>query len=326
MPVPLIETDIASGDPGAPAGTLLAEVLVGLQQSPRAIPSKFFYDARGSQLFDRICELEAYYPTRTERAIMERHVAEMVERIGPRGLLVEYGSGSSVKTRILLDHLPQPAGYMPIDISCAHLMQAARALAERYAALPIYPVCADYTQLLELPAVEGMAKTVVFFPGSTIGNFTPLEARAFLQRVAVLCGRRGGGGLLIGVDLKKEPAVLHAAYNDPEGVTAAFNKNVLVRLNRELGADFNVDRFAHYAFYEPVHGRVEMHLVSLADQTVTLGPVRVDLVEGESIRTEYSYKYTRAGFAALAASAGFTVAHVWTDARRRFSVQYLTVA
>lgn len=315
-------------DYGPQADTFLDDVLAGLRQTPRTLPSKYFYDARGSQLFDRICELDEYYPTRTELAIMEQHLDAITARLGPRCLLVEYGSGSSLKTRLLLDRLcarggdQAPAAYIPIDISRTHLMLSARALAARYPGLPVLPVAADYTQAFELPAVDGpVGQVVVYFPGSTIGNFTPAQARAFMEHIGDVCGP--GGGLLIGVDLKKDAGVLWAAYNDAAGVTAAFNKNLLVRINRELGADFDVDGFVHEAIYDPRHGRIEMHLVCTAAHDVHLADSVIPFRAGERIVTEYSYKYAPDEFAALAAGAGFVVEQVWTDARDYFSVQFL---
>lgn len=308
-----------------PAATFLEEVLAGLAQAPRSLPCKYFYDAFGSQLFDRICELDEYYPTRTELAIMERHVREIVTCLGPRCLLVEYGSGSSLKTRILLDHLEDPAGYVPIDISREHLLQSAAELAATYETIPVLPVCADYTQDVEVPRPGGhVGRVVVYFPGSTIGNLTPAQARSFLQRIAGVGGP--GGGLLIGVDLKKDVDVLWAAYNDAQGVTAAFNKNLLTRINRELGADFDVDRFEHEAVYDPAHGRVEMRLVSTVDQEVHLAGRTIPFRKHERIVTEYSYKYSPGDFATLAASAGFAVERVWTDEASLFSVQLLVNA
>ena len=300
--------------------TFFEEVRDGLQQAQKAIPPKFFYDVQGSRLFDQITELPEYYLTRTEMGIMQRFVGEMVERIGPRTLLVEYGSGSSLKTRILLDHLTDPAGYVPIDISKEHLLRSAATLAAAYPGLAILPVCADYTTAFRLPDLDG-ARLVVYFPGSTIGNFSPDEARAFLRRIAGIVGP--GGGLLIGVDLKKDVAVIEAAYNDAQGVTGAFNKNVLVRINRELGGTFDLDRFEHEAFYNRTHGRIEMHLVSLANQCVRIGAWQVPFRRGETILTEYSHKYSLDDFAALAASAGFAVEQVWTDDEHLFSVQDL---
>lgn len=300
--------------------SFLDEINNGLRQVQKTIPPKFFYDARGSRLFDRITEQPEYYLTRTEMTIMREGIDEMVARMGPYCLLVEYGSGSSLKTRILLDHLPEPAGYVPIDISKEHLLRSAEALAEAYPGLPIRPICADYTAELHLPDVAD-ARPVVYFPGSTIGNFKPDEARAFLRRVAGIVGP--GGGLLIGVDLKKDARIIEAAYNDAQGVTAAFNKNVLARINRELGGTFDLDSFAHRAFYNPDPGRIEMHLVSLANQCARVGGSPFPFRRGETILTEYSYKYSLDGFAALAASAGFDVEQVWMDEARLFSVQGL---
>jgi dimethylhistidine N-methyltransferase len=296
------------------------EVLEGLQQTPKQLPSKLFYDAEGSRLFDQICALPEYYPTRTEMSIMRRRIDAMAARIGTHAMLVEYGSGSSLKTRILLDHLDDLAGYVPIDISKAHLLQSAEALAEAYPELPIVPVCADYTTTFALPDL-GADRTTVYFPGSTIGNFEPGPARDFMERIAAIEGT--GGGLLIGVDLQKDVDTLEAAYDDAQGVTAAFNKNVLARINRELDGTFDLDRFQHRAFYNADEGRIEMHLVSLTDQRVTVDDVEVDFDAGETICTEYSYKYTLDGFAELADRAGFAVTDVWTDADDLFSVQYL---
>jgi len=300
-----------------------AQVACGLGSNRKHLPCKFFYDQRGSQLFDRICQLDEYYPTRTELGILEDHAAEMAAACGPRCLLVEYGSGSSLKTRLLLDQMTDPAGYVPLDISREHLLDAARRLAGHYPQLNILPVCADYTRPVRLPACDGVARTVVYFPGSTIGNFEPHDARRFLHDAARLCGP--GGGLLIGVDLKKDPALLHAAYNDASGVTAEFNLNLLHRINRELAGDFAIDSFAHYAFYNPRLGRIEMHLISQAQQTVSAAGSRFFFRDGESIFTESSYKYTLEGFQALAAASGWNVERVWTDERCMFSVQYLTV-
>ncbi len=304
-----------------PADALRDEVLSGLRDTPKHLPAKLFYDARGSRLFDAICELDAYYLTRTEEAIMEAHAGEIVEVLGPHVLLVEYGSGSSRKTRILLERLEAPAGYVPVDISRDHLVRAAERIASAYPDLPVLPVCADYTASFRLPEPDGhVRRTVVYYPGSTIGNFTPEAARGFLARIARQVGP--DGGLLVGVDLKKDAARLRAAYNDAEGVTAAFNKNVLRRINRELGADFDLDRFRHEAVYNAEEGRIEMYLVSETDQEVVVDGVRIAFAAGERICTEYSYKYTIEDFAALAAEAGWAVERVWTDDDRLFSVHY----
>ncbi|HEY3268475.1 MAG TPA: L-histidine N(alpha)-methyltransferase [Armatimonadota bacterium] len=307
------------------ADRLRDDVLNGLSATPKTLPSKYFYDAAGSRLFDAICRLNEYYPTRTETAIMESRAAEMAECIGPGAVLVEYGSGSSTKTRILLDRLPDLAAYVPLDISRDHLRRSADRLAGEYPGLPVHPVCADYTAPFRLPAFEqANARWAVYFPGSTIGNFHPNEAIPFLRRVASVVGP--GGGLLIGVDLKKDTRVLEAAYNDRRGVTAAFNLNLLHRINRELGANFNPDQFQHYAFYNEGRGRIEMHLFSLADQTVRLNGTELAFEADETILTEVSYKYSLDDFARLAADAGFTVQKVWTDPACLFSVQYLAAA
>jgi dimethylhistidine N-methyltransferase len=300
-------------------------VHAGLQREQKEIPSKFLYDARGSALFDAICELDEYYPTRTEMRIMRAHGAAMAEAVGPRARLLEYGSGSSLKTRILLDHLDDPALYVPIDISREHLAEAAQDLAEAYPDVPVQPVCADYTQDMDLPEPPMPAqRTVVYYPGSTIGNFQPEAAVDFLSGVADVVGP--GGGLLIGVDLQKDLDVLRAAYNDAEGVTAAFNKNLLRRINRELEANFDLDAFEHRAIWNADEGCIEMHLVSREAQAVSVGGTTVAFDAGESIRTEYSYKFTREGFATMAADAGFTVERVWTDKDEYFSIQYATTA
>jgi len=299
-----------------------AEVLSGLRKSQKELPAKHFYDEPGSCLFERICTLDEYYIPRTEAAIMETYIEEMVELLGPRVLLIEYGSGNSAKTRILLDHLREPAAYVPIDISREQLLRATRELASAYSGLEVLPVCADYTSDFELPVPKRpSAHKVVYFPGSTIGNFDPIPARHFLQRIAGVCGP--GGGLLIGVDLKKDPGVLHHAYNDSQGVTAAFNLNLLERINRELNGNFQLEWFEHYAFYNSREGRVEMHLMSLRDQTVELDNTTISLARGESIWTESSYKFELDEFEQMAAAAGFKVEHVWTDERQWFSVQYL---
>lgn len=299
-----------------------SQVLHGLRQTRKQIPCKFFYDRRGSQLFDQICELGDYYPTRTELGIMTHHAAEMADALGPRCRIVEYGSGSSTKTRLLLDHLKDPTAYVPLDISREHLLDASQRLAERYPDLQVQPVCADYTSRFALPDAIGARRTVIYFPGSTIGNFEPHDARGFLVAAAQRAGE--GGGLLIGVDLKKDPATLHAAYNDAAGVTAAFNLNLLTRINRELDGGFDLSRFAHYAFYNPRLGRVEMHLASRCAQTVPVGSHWFDFRDGETIFTESSYKYTLIEFASLAAASGWRVEKTWMDDQRMFSVQYLT--
>ncbi|CAI10109.1 L-histidine N(alpha)-methyltransferase [Aromatoleum aromaticum] len=299
-------------------------LLAGLATIPKQVSCKFFYDAEGSALFDRICTLPEYYPTRVEFALLERHAAELAGLIGPDVELVEFGAGSGRKVRRLLDALQRPRAYVPVDISGEHLQQAAGRLRADYPRLEIRPVVADYTRAFDLPAsLPGAQRRVGFFPGSTIGNFAPEEATGFLGMAAVLLE---GGGLLIGVDLVKEPALLHAAYNDSAGVTAAFNKNLLARANRELGADFTDDGFAHYAFYQPLARRVEMHLVSLAAQRVRVAGREFRFAAGETLHTENSYKYTIDGFRSLAEQAGFVPRGYWIDAARLFSLHWLEVA
>jgi dimethylhistidine N-methyltransferase len=300
-----------------------AEVMATLSGPQKMLPCKLFYDEYGSRLFDQICKLPEYYTTRTELAIMREYAGEMASAIGPCPLLVEYGSGSSVKTRILIDQLPDADAYVPIDISGKHLLNSVAALQRRYPYLSILPVCADYTRPIALPDIDqaDSARTVAYFPGSTIGNMDPAAAIAFLRSVRATCGQNSR--LLIGVDLKKDPSTIHAAYNDSAGVTAAFNLNILRRLNHEIGSNFELDSFCHYAFYNPCLGRVEMHLVSREEQQVSLpegGTVYFD--EGETIHTESCYKYTLQEFVDLAAAAGYLSKRVWSDARNWFSVQF----
>lgn len=302
------------------------EVTAGLRRSPKTIPPKFFYDKRGSELFDEICRLDEYYPTRTEIGLLERHAAEMATVIGDGTVLIEFGSGSSVKIRLLLDRLPKLAAYVPIDISKEHLLASASELVRAYPFLKVEAVCADYTRPLELPKFEHELdgrRRCVFFPGSTIGNFEPEEAEVFLRQAAALVGP--GGGLLIGVDLKKDSGVLHAAYNDARGVTADFNLNLISRINREAGGTFNLSAFSHRAFYNADAGRIEMHLVSGRAQTVRIGDESFEFAAGETIHTENSYKYDVEQFRALAGRAGFTARKLWTDDRRWFSLGYFEV-
>lgn len=300
----------------------LEEALAGLACMPKGLPCKYFYDERGSALFDQICELPEYYPTRTELEIMRLHAKEMAAVLGPRCLLVEYGSGSSTKTRLLLDQLHTPVGYAPVDISREHLLSTAVGLAAGYPGLEILPVCADFTVPFEVPASRIRPECVtVYFPGSTIGNFLPEAATRLLRSARAEVGR--GGILLIGVDLVKETRLLEQAYDDASGVTAAFNKNLLLRLNEELGADFDLDRFAHRAHWNAIDARIEMHLVSERDQQVHLGGQVIEFLAGETICTEHSHKYTLESFAELATAAGFDVEQIWTDPKGWFSVQAL---
>jgi len=303
--------------------SLIDAVHEGLRQSPKRLPPKLFYDERGSALFDEICRLPEYYPTRTEVHIMQERAAEMAAAAGSKALLIEYGSGSSLKTTRLLDALSEPAGYVPVDISQEHLLAAARRIARAYPELPVLPVCADYTVSFEVPEVP-CQRRLAYFPGSTIGNFELPEAVAFLEEMRQVVGAEGAA--IIGVDLQKDKAVLEAAYDDAAGVTARFNKNVLHRIARELDADVSPEDFRHEARYNSALGRIEMHLVSVKPQQITVGNETFAFAEGDSIHTENSYKYTEEGFARLASDAGWAVEQVWTDARNYFSVQYLRPA
>jgi dimethylhistidine N-methyltransferase len=299
-------------------------LLDGLFRSPKRIPAKFFYDAQGSELFEEITALPEYYPTRTELSILTEHAAEMAALIGPDVELVEFGAGALRKVRLLLDVLPDAHAYLPIDISGDYLMDVAAVLKDEYPSLRIRPVAGDFTRAIALgPLSAGARARAGFFPGSTIGNFTRAEAVTFLRQAKQTLN---GGGLLIGVDLVKDPAVLHAAYNDAAGVTAAFNKNLLVRANREAGADFDTGAFAHHATYNPLAQRIEMYLVSLTEQRVRVAGETVLFAQGEAIHTEDSHKYTLDGFRMLAAEAGYVVRHVWMDANELFSVQWLEAA
>jgi dimethylhistidine N-methyltransferase len=314
-----LDTD-APGSPAAPS-EFAGDLMAALAARPRAISPKYFYDAEGSRLFDRICDLPEYYPTRTELAILRRCAPEVASLAGPGAEIVEFGAGSLRKVRLLLQAFDAPAAYLPIDISADHLGEAAAALRAEFPRLEVHPVAADYTLPLLLPMQRvATSRRIGFFPGSTIGNFTPEEAVAFLRQAAEVLR---GGALLLGADLVKDPQVLHAAYNDAQGVTAAFNLNLLARANRELGAGFALDRFAHYAFYNAPLARIEMHLVSRERQAVHLGGQRFEFEEGETLHTENSYKYTVESLRALARRAGFRPGPVWTDPERLFSVHWL---
>ena len=301
------------------ASEFLAQAMAGLSATPRTLPSKFFYDERGSDLFQQICELPEYYVTRTEFEILRRHGAEMAESIGANAEVVGFGTGAGAKTRMLLQHLSNPIAYVPVDISKQRLIDSAQELSRVMPTLEILPVCADYLQPLRLPTPSRKpAHIAVYFPGSTIGNLEPALARDFLTRVCRLCGH--SGGLIIGVDLQKPPEILEPAYNDSAGVTAAFNLNLLVRANRELGADFVLPCWRHHAVYNAAIGRIEMHLVSLGAQSVHLGGHTFDFQSGEFIITEFSYKYTVESFDALAVTAGFRLSRTWTDPQKLFAV------
>jgi dimethylhistidine N-methyltransferase len=300
-------------------------VLAGLSRPRKSIPCKFFYDERGSALFDEICELPEYYPTRTEIAILEDAASEIADLAGPGAALIEFGSGSSRKVRILLDALRAPAAYVPVDISREYLRRSAADLAADFPVLDVIAVCADYTRPFRLPPLPTSARRRVgFYPGSTIGNFSPDEAGAFLRTAARLLGR--GAGMVIGVDLRKDRETLETAYDDRSGITAAFNLNLLARVNRELDGNFDLDRFEHEAIWDPEEGCVTMYLRSLIDQTVAVADRRFRFAAGERVHTENSYKYTLDGFRRLAARAGFRAVETWTDRDDLFSVHYLDVA
>jgi dimethylhistidine N-methyltransferase len=310
-----------------PLDDFRAEVLAGLGRSPKSFSPKFLYDKRGAELFDAICTLDEYYLTRTEMAILHTYAGEIATLIGD-GVLIEFGSGSSQKVRIVLDAMPQVPPQMPIyvglDISKQHLQESCTQLAQDYPGLEAIAICADYTQPLQLPDISALRNKhkVGFFPGSSIGNLEPQEAIQFLKNTAPLLGH---GGLLIGVDLKKDKATLEAAYDDAQGISADFALNLLTRINRELGADFELANFDYQAIYNPV-GRIEMYLVSLIDQVVHLGDVEISFHAGELLRTENSYKYSISEFQEIATLAGFQSKRVWTDPQQLFSLHYLHLA
>jgi dimethylhistidine N-methyltransferase len=308
----------------APATSdLLSDVIAGLSSDPRTLPCKYFYDERGAALFQKICELPEYYITRTEIDILDRYRAEIAWQLGPNVELIGLGTGAGTKTRILIKALERPAVYIPVDISEKQLRKSSALFSKIFPDLEILPVCADYLQPVVLPLPRHkVAHNVVYFPGSTIGNFEPNEALEFLRRIANVCGR--GGGLLIGVDLQKDQSVIEAAYNDSAGVTAQFNLNLLAHINRETGANFDLSRWQHRASYNSEAGRIEMYLISAIDQTVRIQDRDLHFRAGEKILTEHSYKHTPQGFIALARQAGFDFAKLWTDDARLFGVFYFS--
>jgi L-histidine Nalpha-methyltransferase len=296
------------------------EVVAGLARFPKSISPKFFYDQIGCRLFDEICELEEYYPSRTELGLMKERMSEICGLLGPHCRIIELGSGSSIKTRVLLDNAVAPAGYIPVDIAEEHLRRSAAALERRYPNLVVNPVAADFTLNFELPQIAAK-RTVIFFPGSTIGNLEPASAIELLRRMAQWAGKNGG--LLIGVDLKKDRPTLERAYNDSRGVTGAFNLNLLTRINRVFGTNLSHQRFRHCARYDEKFGRIEMSLISLIQQRVSLDGQTIIFAPGERITTEYSYKYGLGEFAKLAAKAGWATIKAWTDSKKLFSLHYL---
>jgi dimethylhistidine N-methyltransferase len=298
---------------------LRKDVITGLAADPKTLPCKYFYDQRGCALFEQICELDEYYLTRTEIAIMERHGAEMAAGIGRECMLIEYGSGSSRKTRLLLKELHQIAAYVPVDIARDHLLESATALSSLYPDLEVLPVCADFTNSFEAPqASRPIRRSVVYFPGSTVGNFNEGEVQCLLSSIRELVGP--SGGLLIGMDLQKDVAVLEAAYNDQQGVTSDFNLNLLARINRELKADFAIDQFEHRAQYNEPAGGIEIEIVSRVEQTVRIDDDVFEFAAGEAICTEHSHKYRLEDFGSLAQAAGLKEARRWTDSQEYFAV------
>jgi dimethylhistidine N-methyltransferase len=307
--------------PQAPHAAFLHDLQSALATPPHCISPKYFYDELGSLLFERICSLPEYYPTRTELTLLQRHAHDIADLAGPHAEIVEFGAGSLHKVRLLLAALEQPARYLPIDISCAHLLHAAQRLAQDFPHLDVLPIAADYTHRLGLPPPLAHAgQRVGFFPGSTLGNFTPQERLQFLQTAAQVLR---GGALLLGVDLVKSPATLHAAYNDAQGVTAAFNLNLLARANRELDCNFALAQFAHYAFYNAPQRRIEMHLISQCRQHVQLAGQCYELANGDSLHTENSYKFSLDELHEQSIQAGFTPGPVWTDVDQLFCVCWL---
>jgi L-histidine N-alpha-methyltransferase len=294
------------------------EILIGLTATQKRLSPKYLYDERGSQLFDEICSLPEYYATRTELGLLRAHAAELAQLVGPRAEIVELGAGSSLKARLVLATLDQPSSYLPVDISADYLAQQAAEVAADFPRVTVQPVLADFTHPFTLPRRLARARTLLFFPGSTIGNLSRSHAAALLVSLA----QRIGGRLLIGVDICRDAPVLHPAYNDARGVTAAFNLNVLARLNRELGANFDLERFEHDAVYDPEHARIEMRLVSKCAQVVTIGGVAIPFRPGEYIVSEHSHKYAPRELADMARAAGWSLERSWVDEDARFCVSY----
>lgn len=302
---------------------IISDVLEGLSKEQKELSCKYFYDEKGSALFDEICELEEYYPTRTELNIMKENIDEITWKLGKNILLVELGSGSSIKTRLMLEHLINPAAYIPVDISSEHLLKTADKLRIDFPWLDIYPIAADYNKYFRLPEInKEFSRIIIYFPGSTLGNFNQVQAKYFLERISKIIGNNGA--MLIGVDLKKDKKILEAAYNDSKGITAEFNLNILERLNRDIDTNFDVNKFEHYAYYNEHSGRIEMYLKSLELQKVKIDGITITLDKGEDILTELSYKYTLKEFEKLV-SGYFEVKKVWVDDNNLFSVQLLEI-
>ena len=322
MSVSLNPNPASRGARASEGGDICADVVHGLSGSQKTLPPKLFYDDVGARLFERICTLDEYYLTRSELSILRERAGEIADFIGPNAALIEYGSGAATKVRFLLDALRDPAAYVPIDISREQLARVAADLAAAYPSLMVRPVCGDYTRMLTIPDLNPRARRVAFFPGSTIGNFHPAEAAAFLARIRRTVS--WDGALVLGVDRRKDPAILNAAYDDAQGVTEMFNLNILRRINREFGADFDLASFRHVAFFNDDASRIEMHLESTTDQTVHVAGHTFEFVTGETIWTESSYKYDEEQLAAIAGAAGFRVERLWTDANGLFWVAAMT--
>jgi dimethylhistidine N-methyltransferase len=319
-----LKSNVKLYDLHPPLADFRAEVLQGLSQPQKTVPPKFLYDKRGAELFDAICKLEEYYLTCTEMAILRTHAEEIADRLKD-GVLIEFGSGSSQKVRILLDAMVDLPTYVALDISLQHLYESCANLVESYPTLEAIAICTDYTQPLQMPEIPSIQTKhrVGFFPGSSIGNLEPDEVVQFLKTTATLLNPNGS--LLVGVDLKKSKDILEPAYDDAQGISATFALNLLARINRELGANFDLDKFSYRAFYNPI-GRIEMSLISLEEQTVQLGDAEIRFQRNEKLRTEHSYKYSISEFQALAALAGFHPAQVWTDPEQLFSLHYLRLS
>ena len=299
------------------------EVLAGLRAAQKTLPPKLFYDERGAELFEQICDLPEYYLTRSELEILKSHAGDIAALAGTRCAVIEYGSGAGIKVRLILDALESPVAYVPVDISRSQLIEVASDISAEYRRLAVTPVCADYTARFELPDIlPREIKRLAFFPGSTIGNFHPDEAVEFLKKIRQLVG--DNGAMVLGVDRRKETAKLDAAYNDSAGLTAEFNLNMLRRLNRDLRAEFDPDAFEHRAFFNEDASRIEMHLRSVREQIVCVAGEAIHFGEGETIWTESSYKYSREALDELLDAAGFRVERIWTDANENFWVAYLT--
>jgi L-histidine Nalpha-methyltransferase len=313
--------DAPAGEAAPPDSGIRHEVVRGLTGTPKTLPAKLFYDERGARLFEAICALDEYYLTRAELEILGARAGEIAALAGAGCALVEYGSGAGIKVRRLLDALERPVAYVPIDISRTQLSSVSAELANHYPAIPVQPLWADYTRPISLVQLPDDARRLAFFPGSTIGNFHPAEAAAFLRRVRRTIG--AGGALVLGVDRRKDARILDAAYDDAAGVTSAFNLNVLTRINRELGGNFDIEAFRHRAFFNGEASRVEMHLESTTRQVAVVDGVPIEFAAGETIWTECSYKYDRSRFAGLVSAAGFSIARLWTDHQSLFWVAFL---